>query len=37
MEKFPPQVRDLIYYLDQKIALYELNLRLQRGNMLKEI
>ena len=27
---------DLIYYLDQKIALYELNLRLQRGNMLKE-
>lgn len=28
---------DLIYYLDQKIALYELNLRLQRGNMLKEI
>ena len=28
---------DLIYYLDQKIALYELNLRLQRNNMLKEI
>jgi len=28
---------DLIYYLDQKIALYELNLRLQRGNMLPQM
>ena len=27
---------DLICYLDQKIALYELNLRLQRSNMLEE-
>ena len=35
---FPYQeAYDLIYYLDQKIALYELNLRLQRGNMLPQV
>lgn len=28
---------DLICYLDQKIALYELNLRLQRGNLLDQV